>query len=116
MKYFIGIFIAAVVIGTPIFIGFKGLHIDTGSGKHTGYITAVEKTGVIYKTYTVYVKTDAQSSQEDKYCVIDPQLVGTLLEKSKARSLVTISYQSYLIAGLTNCSGEADVIVGLDTN
>ncbi len=35
------------------------------NGKHSGQITAIEKEGVIWKTYTVYVKSDISSSQEE---------------------------------------------------
>ncbi len=35
----------------------------TNQGEHTGYVTAVEQEGLIWKTWRAYIKTDPQSSQ-----------------------------------------------------
>ena len=46
----------------------------------TRYITALEKTGLFFKTGTAYVKTENESSQEDDYCVIDENIYQQLKE------------------------------------
>ena len=110
MKYLIAII--AFVILVPIYFTITGLHVDTGSGTHTGYITAVEQNGLFFKTWTVYVKTDPQSSQEDTYCLppVSSFLVTTLKDAEDKRALVTVGYGSWLFAGIKNCNGEADYI------
>lgn len=41
----------------------------TGHGSHVGYITASECSGIVGTRCAIYVKTDTESTQEDKYCV-----------------------------------------------
>lgn len=89
---------------------FIGIHINTGRGSHTGYITAVEKGGVIWKTGRAYIKTDLSSSQEDMYCVVDDSVYSTLEQKSVNKEKVTIKHFSWLSAGIRNCEGEDAVI------
>lgn len=115
MKTFLAsLFALALIYGTwNVFA--NGIHFSTGDGQHTGYITAVEENGIFFKTWTVYVKTDPQSSQEDTYC-LPPQsefMVTTLKDAADKRSLVTLSYGSWFIAGFKNCNGEADYITQL---
>lgn len=108
--------VGITIIGVLFFIGIEivGLHIETNDGEHTGYITAVEKTGLVFKTYTAYVKTDSQSSQEDMYCVIDDSIIPTLKEKSEKREKVTVVFIDYFSAGISNCgSYNAGIITGL---
>lgn len=91
----------------------NGIHINTGEGEQTGYITGVEKNGVIYKTYSVYIKSEVSSSQEDRYCVIDEQVVNKLKEKSISGERITIGYIEYFGRGFKNCSVEDNGIVNL---
>mgnify|MGYP001578806153 CR=1 FL=1 len=93
-----------------IVIGFTGLHYETSRGEHTGYITAVEKTGVFFKTGRAYLKTDTQSSQEDAYCVVDEKVYQQLQELSVNRKNVSVKYFSWLSLGVKNCEGEDAVI------
>jgi len=84
------------------------------NGTHTGTISAVETSGIIFKTVTVYVKTDPQSSQEDAYCLIDKSLIETLKGYEQAKTKVTIRYNSYLIKGYINCDSEpGGIIIGV---
>jgi len=87
-----------------------GWHLETGRGEHTGYVTAVQKQGIIYKTGRAYVKTDIQSSQEDLYCVIDEEVYIRLQEVSKTKEKVSLKYLSWFASGVKNCEGEGDVI------
>lgn len=104
---FVGLFISFVIFS------FTGLHISTGEGQHTGYITAVQKQGIVWKTWRAYVKTDAQSSQEDMYCITDESLVPELQKAAEEKRQVTVQYFSWLFAGIANCEGEPDIIKSL---
>lgn len=57
-----------MIIGAAIGLAalFSAIHFSSaGQGSHTGFVTAVEQEGYIYRNYRVYVKTDLSSSQED---------------------------------------------------
>jgi hypothetical protein len=116
MSYLIiGLFnliVLAMFVVVPV-IAFTGLHVSTGSGEHTGYITAVEKRGIVWKTWRAYVKTDTASSQEDRYCVIDEDVVAAIKKASEEKQKVTLKYHSFISAGLTNCDAEGDIIGGI---
>lgn len=101
------------VVLASILISVVGFHYNTGSGQHTGYVTAVQKQGVFFKTWRAYVKTNTQSSQEDMYCVIDENIVKQLQDAAENNRQVTISYIDWLEPGITNCSGETDIINGI---
>ena len=101
-------FIWAVVIWIPPF--WSGVHINTGTGEHVGYITSVEKSGILFKTYTAYLKTDQQSSQEDAYCILDKDLAKELQEFSENNTRVSVHYFSWLAAGVRNCGTEGAII------
>lgn len=110
----IGVIIAIVLAWFILWkLPVDGIHYVTGSGEHTGYVTAVEKTGLIFKTYTAYVKSDVSSSQEDLYCVIGEDVVNKLKENSENKTKTTLKYIEYLGAGFKNCNAEASIIVGI---
>lgn len=88
----------------------NGWHYETGSGEHTGTITAVELDGLVWKTYSIYFKTDTQSSQEDHYCVMDDSLIPKLKELSQSKAKVTISYVDYFLFGEKYC-GDSEIAV-----
>jgi hypothetical protein len=97
----IAILLASMFIGSVM---IHGWHVETFTGEHTGYITAVERGGIFFKNNTVYLKTDPQSSQEDAYCVVDESLIPILKELSVSRERVTVSFNDYLIRGLDTCT------------
>ena len=102
--------IALVIIGVIAYLPIFGWHKETADGEHTGYITSVERTGILFKTFRVYLKTDPQSSQEDSYCVVDPAVYSQLEKLSEQKTQVTVSYFSWLVSGIKNCGGENAVI------
>lgn len=111
MKTIIALGIATfILIVAPISIIVLGLHYTTAQGEHVGYITAVEKVGVFFKTYRAYVKTDTQSSQEDSYCVVDESLVPALEAAASSHIRVTVGYMSYFSPGIRICDGEDAII------
>ena len=113
-----GILIIIAIVALLSFVEVLGIPYETTvDGSHTGVITAVETTGIIFKTVTVYVKTDEQSSQEDMYCLIDRSLVPTLKEYEQNKQQVTVYFNNFLIKGLKNCNGEqGGIITGVRTN
>lgn len=76
-----------------------------GKGEHSGYITAIDQDGYIFKNYTVYFKTDNSSSQEDAYCIRREQtkLIEKAKEVNRKRKLVLIHYQGVRGIGLGQC-------------
>lgn len=105
------VFILTLVITVPLtMISFSGIPIQTSEGEHTGFITAAQKQGIIFKTGRAYVKTDLASSQEDVYCVKDNEVLKALQEKAKTRERVTVKYRGDLVNGLTQCGEEGEFI------
>lgn len=111
-------FIGGLIVAFFVLVGlygvfvlpFVGWHYETGRGEHTGYITAVERHGIFFKTNTVYLKTDTQSSQEDDYCVVDPEVFSKLQEYSTTKQHINVYFLSWFASGVTNCDGEGAVI------
>lgn len=100
----IGFFVAVaflVGITAPFFVKFQSI----GSGRHTGFVTAVDKRGYIFQNYEVYFKTDNSSSQEDMYCVHrdNEELANKLIQASKNRQPVTVRYEGVRGIGLGLC-------------
>lgn len=113
-KVGVGCFLLVVVaIIVSIAVSMIGLHIQTRDGKHVGYITATETEGLLFKTDRAYVKTDTQSSQEDAYCVIDKDVFAQLRALADTKAHVEVSYISYFSAGIANCAGEGDIVIGV---
>jgi len=109
----IGLTIVAIILLAIVII--NGIHIETTrGGTHTGTVTAVEDNGFIWKKITVYFKTDTQSSQEDMYCLTDRTFVDTLREKEINKDKITITYNDYMIKGISNCEvGAVGIITGI---
>jgi hypothetical protein len=84
---------------------------QTGQGEHTGIVTASDKEGIIWKTWTIYFKTDAQSSQEDKYCVINENIIAEIRKAQETKRQVTIQYEDYLFVGLPLCEVDTGAII-----
>lgn len=91
----------------------SGCAVTTIDAEHTGYITAVEKNGLIWKTGRAYIKTELSSSQEDAYCVEDKALYDQLKEKSENKDSVTVVYKSELIVAPWRCDKESAIITAI---
>ncbi len=100
------VFILWLILWVPLF----GFNYETGRGEHTGYVTAVERSGIFFKTGTAYVKTDTQSSQEDTYCFIDKDIEEQLKDFSLKKTHVNVFFYSLFSAGITQCAGEGAII------
>lgn len=110
-KFMLGLALVTLVVTLgAVIIVFTGFHYETGNGKHSGYITAVQKHGVIFKTWRAYVKTDLSSSQEDIYCVETEEVAKKLEVMAENNWKGTSQYKSYIAAGVALCGGERDII------
>lgn len=108
------VIIVALLLAFPMFF-FR--YSTTREATHTGYVTAVEKNEFLgNNNYLIYFKTDASSSQEDKYCVQERNrsLVEVLKEKQKKKELVTVTYVGVTGIGRDLC--EQDEIVKVEEN
>jgi len=91
----------------------SGCVTTTKDGEHTGYITALEKTGLIWKTGNVYIKSDVSSSQEDLYCVINQDVYNKLKDKSVNKEKVTILFHDEMIIAPWRCESTSGIIDGI---
>ena len=116
-----GIVAGLIIIAFIIFSFLVGLIFynnliwkTTENGHHTGTVTAVETNGLIFKTDSVYFKSDAQSSQEDKYCVYDKKIKEKLEDYARDKEKVTIEYEDYFIVGWKYCKDDdVSIITGV---
>jgi hypothetical protein len=100
--------VIVVLAGAGLFAADDFVHLtSTGPGTHTGYITAVEQEGYIFRNYRVYVKTDNQSSQEDVYCLDRNRqdLVKEAQALSQKRELVSVDFAGVRGLGFGLCDG-----------
>lgn len=114
VEYAIIVLLALVVIALLFTLAIT----TSRDGVHVGYITAIDKTGIFWQNYNVYVKTENESSQEDIYCISrdDIKLAEGLRQASIDRMRVEVQYHS-IFTGMTfpifsngACSG--DIIDG----
>jgi len=99
-----------VVVCIALFVYLFSVFQTPDSGQHTGYVTAVEKTGIVFQTWTAYIKTDPQSSQEDTYCVTDSHTISDLQTYEKDRTPVTVYYSTPILLGSWQCAHPASII------
>ena len=85
------------------------------NGKHSGQVTAIEKEGLIWKTWKVYVKSDISSSQEDTYCVEDVNVIEQLTKAAEGRNKITVLYKDELIVAPWRCGTySGGIITGIE--
>lgn len=97
-----------IVIVWGIVILLHGVKLSSvGTGEHSGYITAVDQKGYVFKNYRIYFKTDNSSSQEDVYCIYrdDADLIEKAKEVNKNRENVVIKYKGVRGFGYDICDG-----------
>lgn len=102
----IGVAVAVMVVFGFIVYILGGIHLSQlGVGEHSGYITAIDQRGYIWRNYDVYFKTDNSSSQEDLYCIFrdDKGLIEKATEANQARKQVTITYKGVRAFGWGLC-------------
>ena len=89
---------------------WSSVHSPT-NGEHTGYVTAVENSGYVFHTWTAYVKTNTQSSHEDKYCVTDSSVVQALQYAQENGAKITIEYGDNFFMPFWQCKGSDQSII-----
>lgn len=98
-------FILFIFIFLPIMFLFS---VGTpNNGSHTGYVTSVETSGLIFRTNGVYFKTDTQSSQEDKYCATN-EVLDQLKKAQVEKKLITINYKRGFLMPIWECPGGSE--------
>ncbi len=103
------VIIAILGIFGLIFLAMIGGGIPN-SGQHTGIVTSVEKEGIIWQTYGAYIKTSAQATQEDKYCVTDSSVVAQLQDDAQQIKEVTVQYSRGFFVWPWQCGSESSII------
>ena len=103
-------------VGTIFFIGLVLFYfflngIGSTSGMHTGVVTAVEyNSNIIWDANLVYFKTNTESSQEDVYCVNDPNVKSQLQQDANSKKIVTIYYKNNFLFWKWDCNGGSTII------
>ncbi len=106
----IAFMVLAIVLGIA-FLSMSGVGFPN-SGTHTGYVTAVEKSG-LFQVDSAYFKTNTTSGQEDKYCV-KSDLVDQLKKYQESSQQITIHFSRGWLMPLWVCDGGTDTqIVGI---
>jgi len=95
--------LVALGIAALIIFGIFVSSFGSASGEHTGIVTASENTGIIWHTDSAYFKTNAQSSQEDKYCVTGPSFYAQIQAAQSSQKEMTITYSNPLIVWAWQC-------------
>lgn len=101
-----------IVLGIG-YIYINGIHTQTSQGEHIGFVTAVERNGIFFKTGTAYVKTETDSSQEDSYCFVSADVENKLHKAANSKENVRITYIDWLVRGIRNCD-DYDVAIVTD--
>lgn len=114
----VGIIIAALVLWGIFALGkflFFTTYMTPSTGQHTGIVTSVEQTGFWFHTWKAYVKTSAQSTQEDQYCVIDPAVIAQLQAAATAVKEVTVHYSNPAFVPSSQCkSTDGSIITSVE--
>lgn len=106
LAFFIVFIVAFLSGGALLYIGLT----SPARGSHTGYVTATETSGLIWSTPKAFFKTDAQSSQEDRYCVTNQSVYDRLLTAQTIREKVTINFQNDWWMPIWECNGGISII------
>jgi hypothetical protein len=99
-----------IVIFVFVFLFFilslaTGLPIQNNEGNYTGYVTAVEKNGAIFKGMNVFIKTELESSNEDIACVAieNQELIAELRKAQEEKRNVTFEYYGLVQFPIGEC-------------
>src|SRR5882724_7294622 len=103
MRMIIGVVFLFLVV---TFVGTSIRFSSTGEGVHNVFVTAIEKKGLIFPNYRVYIKTDNSSSQEDVYCMDrnKTELAAAIRQYSKNKTRVDVLFQGVRGLGVGLCS------------
>jgi hypothetical protein len=101
----IGIIIFFLIVATILAFSIIRIPIEENRGSQSGYITTIETNGIIFKTYSLYIKSSLESSQEERYCIEleDKKILIDAMEKGKK---VKIYFYDYISRGIGYCKSE----------
>lgn len=104
--------IASVLWVIPI---FTGVPVENNRGQYQGYATAVEQNGVIFRGWNVYLKTELESSNEDRACVDgnNSELISSIQEAVKSKESLTLKYVGVWQYPIGTCPGTDWMITGI---
>ena len=95
----------------PFVSSFFIVSIGASSGTQTGIVTALEYNhGLFFSSRLAYVKTDARSSQEDVYCINDPDLFMSLKSYQQNQTRITFEYRNSYVLWRWECDGGESII------
>lgn len=97
-------FLVSLVLAAAIIM--PGCGVLTDNAEHIGIVTAVEHKGWPWRAWSVYVKTDKTSSQEDVYCVEDLRVVDELKDFAEKGERVKLVYHGELASAPWRCENE----------
>jgi len=114
MKYIITVIV--LFLGWCLFwnLPINGFHYETGTGSQVGFVSAVEKNGLFWKTGRVFIKPTLESTQEDVYCVSNQEVYSKLEVFSREKTNVKVSHVTYFANGLKNCNGGESVVFNVE--
>lgn len=98
-----------VIIAVFAIISFGGF-VFPSHGEHSGVITATETNWMIWNTKAIYFKTNAMSSQEDTYCVVDDGVYKKLQDFQVSKTPVTIHYDNGFFMPKWDCAMGLSII------
>ena len=105
--WIVGVVLFLIVALLACFINGVGGSV----GQHTGIITAVEhNNNLVWDANLVYFKSSDQSTQEDVYCVNDPDVMTQLKTASVNKTIVTIYFQNDFLFWVWDCNGGISII------
>lgn len=91
-------------------ITLSACRIQSGSdGRQTGYVEAVQRNGVIWKNYRVFIKSSIDASTSDIYCMNESEsdLADKLFQSQEKNQRVTIQYTKYSnFFSFSECDGD----------
>lgn len=102
-----------IMLATMMLLPLSGC-LETGTGSQTGYVFAKDCEGVIREVCTVYIKSDAESSAHEEYCLDNEspgyrELDARLERAMDDKSLVRVHYHKELVVSPSRC-GPSEIL------
>jgi len=120
----VGAVAVLVIVIVGVLFGSCIASVGGTDGHHSGYVTAVEKADNWVSAFftfvngvdatIVYVKSNPAATQEDKYCVNDPEVKAKLEQAAVDGTRVTVHYHNDFLMMKWECNGGSTIIVGVE--
>ena len=115
------VWISIMTLVVLFFVGLISLglfvnDLGSSSGDHLVFITAVEhRQGLFFEDRLAWVKTDLTTTQEEVYCISNPQVKAQLQEAQWNKERVLIHYEHTSILWNSECNQGQSIITGVTT-